>query len=217
MARSIVRRPATIQPVRTFHTFFISRAHLSKLRRLSCVFIALSFLALTRTSFAQASVYGSAMVTDFGFTGTNYPNGTSIKPDTGGIIGGAFYTFPSPSRFKAGIDGRITYSPGYNGGSAYTGALRVSFIPNHNRLRPYFQIGGGVASTQIHYTICAFTCGTTTNRLTNGVVQIVFGLDVRATHHVDIRAFDYGADAAPGKAPAQAGAGFFDTGVVYHF
>lgn len=164
------------------------------------------------------SVYGTAMVNAFGFTGSDYSSGGSLKPTTGGVTGGAFYTFPSPSRFKAGIDGRITYSPGYNGGSAYTGALRVSFIPNRNRLRPYLQIGGGVASTQIHYTICnGFSCGVRTDHISNGLAQIVFGLDVRATQHVDIRAFDYGADAGSGKGSAHAAAAFIDAGVVYHF
>lgn len=190
---------------------------MSKLRCLSVLFIALSFLALTRTSFAQASVYGSASLTSFGFTGSNYSRGGSFKSDTGGVTGGAFYTFPSPSRFKAGIDGRILYSPGYNGGTAYTGAFRVSFVPHKNRLRPYFQIGGGVASTQLNYTICSFTCGTTTNRVTNGVAQIVFGLDVRATPNLDIRALDYGADAGSGNGPAHAAAAFLGAGIVYHF
>src|SRR5215469_13550777 len=84
------------------------------------------------------------------------------------------------------------FSPGYDGGRAYTGALRVSFVPNHNRLRPYFQIGGGVASTQLFQTVCnRFTCGGTTNRVTNGVLQLDFGLDIRTTNHMDIRAFDW--------------------------
>ena len=112
-------------------------------------------LLFTHKVSAQTSIYGSAMFDAFGGTGDNYGNG-AFKGNTGGFIAGAFYTFPSASRFKAGIDGRITYSPGEKGGSAYTGALRVSFVPNHNRLRPYFQIGGGVAKTDL----ATVTCGT---------------------------------------------------------
>lgn len=157
------------------------------------------------------------MYSTFGFTGGGYGNGT-FKPGSGGPIVGVFYTFPSGSRFKAGVDGRISYSPGYNGGSAYTGALRASFVPNKNRLRPYFQIGGGVASTQLHQTFCSgFSCGTTTSSVTNGVLQLDFGLDIRATPNLDVRAIDYGADAGTAGNSAHAGVGFIGAGVVYHF
>ncbi len=158
------------------------------------------------------------MLDAFGFTGANYSSSGSFKSDTGGVIGGAFYTFPSSSRLKAGIDGRVTYSAGYNGGAAYTGALRVSFVPNRNRLRPYLQVGGGVVSTQLSQAICnGFGCDLTISRVTNGVAQIVVGLDVRATRHLDIRALDYGADAGAAGNTAHAAAVFLDAGVVYHF
>lgn len=158
------------------------------------------------------------MVDSFGFTGTNYSSSGSFKGTTAGVVGGAFYTFRSASRLKAGIDGRVTYSPGYKGGSAYTGALRVSFVPNHNPLRPYLQIGGGVASTDLNEAICnGFSCGIRTQRISNGVAQIAFGLDVRVSDHLDIRALDYGADAGGSNSPANAAAGFLDAGVVYHF
>ena len=164
------------------------------------------------------SVYGTASAIRFGFTGDNYPNGPSFKAETGGLIAGAFYTFPSGNRFKAGIDGRVTLSPGYNGGSAYTGALRASFVPDHNRFRPYFQIGGGVASTQFRETVCSgFSCSVSTSRVANGVVQLDFGLDIRATSHLDIRAFDWGADAGTSNASTHGALGYFSEGVVYHF
>lgn len=156
------------------------------------------------------------MFARFGFTGENYPGG-AFKPHTGGLTAGAIYTFPSASRFKAGLDGRVSVSPGYNGGEAYTGALRASFVPNRNRFSPFFQIGGGVASTQLRQTYCSgFTCGTNTSRVTNGVLQLDFGVDIRATPRVDIRA-DYGADAGTSNGPAKTGVGFLNTGVVYHF
>lgn len=162
-------------------------------------------------------MYGSVMYDRFGFNGANY-NGVSYKPGTGGVIAGAFYTFPSASRFKAGMDGRLTFSPGYNGGRAYTGAFRFSFVPNHNRLRPYAQIGGGVASTDGPQTVCyGSPCGTTAGRITNGVLQLAFGLDIRATSHLDVRAFDYGADADGSNGPTRVGLGFLDAGLVFHF
>jgi len=191
---------------------------LSIFRRLSSALAVLGLFIFASAVSAQTSVYGSAAAIRFGFTGDNYPNGPSFKAETGGLIAGAFYTFPSASRWKAGLDGRVALSPGYNGGRAYTGALRASFVPNHNRFRPYLQIGGGVASTQLRETICnGFECGAETSQVTSGVVQLDFGLDIRATSHLDVRAFDWGADAGPSGGSTHAGVGFFSAGVVYHF
>ena len=179
--------------------------------------LAFVCLLFTHKVSAQTSVYGSAMFDAFGGTGDNYGNG-AFKGNTGGFIAGAFYTFPSASRFKAGIDGRITYSPGDKGGSAYTGALRVSFVPNHNRLRPYFQIGGGVAKTDLATVTCGtYNCYGAVDHATSGVAQLVFGLDVRLTEHLDLRAIDYGADAGSSNGGPHAAVGFIDAGVIYHF
>ena len=199
------------------NSLFQNRVTLKFLHRFSAALLVLLAFTFVQTSSAQTAVYGSVMYDRFGFDGSNY-HGVSYKTANAGVIGGAFYTFRSSSRFKAGLDGRITYGPGYNGGSAYTGAFRVSFVPNHNPLRPYFQLGGGVVSTQLAETTCdGFSCGTTNNRITNGALQLAFGLDIRATPHVDIRAFDYGADADGSNGPTRAAAGFLDAGIVYHF
>lgn len=190
---------------------------MSIIRCLSTTLVVIGTFTVVAAVPAQTSVYGTVAAARFGFTGDNYPNGPSFKPETGAAIVGAFYTFPSASRFKAGLDGRVILSPGYNGGSAYTGALRAGFVPNRNRLRPYFQIGGGVASTQLRETICGLTCSISVSRVTNGVLQLDFGLDIRATNQLDIRAFDWGAVAGTSNGSAHADAGFFSGGVVYHF
>jgi len=170
-----------------------------------------------KTTPAQISVYGTAAVSQFGFNGGNFGNG-SYKPHTGGLTAGAFFTFPSSSRLKAGIDGRVTYSPGYNGGTAYAGTLRLSFVPNRNRFRPYFQIGGGVVSTQLNQTVCnGFLCGTTNEQVTNPVAELGFGLDIRATSHVDIRALDFGVGAGAGANSTHSAGTSMGAGVVYHF
>ena len=189
------------------------------MKSIRCIAALLAFFCLlpTHRASAQTSVYGSAMFDAFGGTGDYYGNG-EFKGDTGGFIAGAFYTFPSASRFKAGIDGRITYSPGDKGGSAYTGALRVSFVPNHVRLRPYFQLGGGVVKTDLSTVTCdSENCYGAVVHATSGAAQIVFGLDVRLTDHLDLRAIDYGADAGSSNGGPHAALAFLDAGVIYHF
>jgi hypothetical protein len=189
------------------------------MRSIRCIAALLAFfcLLLTHRASAQTSVYGSVVYDNFGFTGANY-NALQYKGGTGGIIGGVFYTFPSSSRFKAGIDGRVLYSPGYNGGSAYSGALRVSFVPDHNRLRPFFQLGGGLVSTQLAETICnGFSCGTNSHRINSGAAHLDFGLDIRLTDHIDLRAIDYGADASASNGNAHANVAWLGAGVIYHF
>ena len=153
----------------------------------------------------------------FGFDGANY-SGVSYKPANGGVIGGVFFTIPDASRFKGGIDARATYGVGSNGGSAYTAAFRFSFVPHHNPLRPYAQIGGGVVSSDGPQIVCyGALCGVGTARITNPALHLAFGLDIRATSHLDVRAFDYGADADGSNGPTRAAVGFLDAGLVYHF
>lgn len=170
------------------------------------------------SSSAQVSVYGMASLSNFGFTGDNYPSGPSLKPRTDGFSAGAFYMFPSAGFFKTGVGGRVTSTSGYNGGKAYTGGVRASFAPRHFFLRPYVQFGGGVASTQLHGSVCNVSgCSQTTQQITGGVVQMGGGLDVHINRQFDIRAFDYEADKGGSRGLTSAAVRSFSGGVVYHF
>jgi hypothetical protein len=159
------------------------------LRLFRLIPIAIFILFSAPTANAETSIYGTAMLTTFN-------NG-----DTGGFTGGAFYNFKTSSRLTAGIDGRLSYAPGNKGGNAELGALRISFIPRSNPLRPYLQIGGGVVSeTGNPY------------RRTTGALEILGGLDIRLTKNFDLRAVDYGAAAG-----SRFGYAFLNAGIVYHF
>ena len=181
-----------------FYPIFSFRlgASLSIRCHLSTALLVISLLAFTAAASGETSAYGMASIVAFGFSGAHYPGGTSPSNPTLSVLAGAPSTpFQAPAVSKAGIDGRATLSPGYNGGSAYTAALRASLVPNRNRLRPYFQVGGGVASTQSSETICnGFSCSPRTDRVTNGVLHLDFGLDIRVSDQLDVRAFDWGAD-----------------------
>jgi hypothetical protein len=190
---------------------------LSVSRFLSLVLVVLGLFSFGDSASAQVSVYGTASANSFGFTGDNYPSGPLLKPRTSGFTAGAFYMFPGASRFKAGLDGRMTFSPGYDGGKAYTGGIRLSFVPNHFFLRPYVQFGGGVASTQLHEAVCDGPgCGQSTDQITGGVVQLNGGLDIRVNRQFDIRAFDYEADTGGSRGLTSAALRSFSGGVVYH-
>lgn len=158
------------------------------------------------------------MSAGFGFRGDNYPNGTTLKPPSTGFTSGTFYMFPSLTRFKSGVDGRVTYSPGYNGGKAYTGGFRFSFVPYRFPLRPYVQFGGGAASTQLHQSLCSVQgCNVKTSQITSGVVQLDAGLDIRVTPRFDLRAFDVGTDKGGSRGLTSAAARFYSAGLVFHF
>jgi hypothetical protein len=167
---------------------------------------------------AQASVYGTVALTDFGFT--NYSS-TTFKNDTAGFVAGMFYNFPIESRFTAGIDTRISQGFGTGGGTSVTAAFRAGFVPKRVVLRPYFQLGGGVV-TSTRYpagVIVLLPPGTfQPTRHTNGALQLAFGLDVRLTDSIDLRAAELGA-AAGGGAGSSTGVGtaYLDAGIVYHF
>jgi hypothetical protein len=171
------------------------------------------------TSYAQLSAYGAIAVTEYGF----FNNGSSaFKSDTEGIVAGGFYNFTTDSNWKFGLDGRGSVGVGPRGGEFGGAALRFSYVPKVIRLRPYLQLGGGVVSStaQEGQSTGPVTQGLTTQptRFTNGAVELAFGLDIRLTDKVDLRAFDWGgiAGASANRATTTTGSGFFDAGIVYH-
>lgn len=130
---------------------------------------------------------------------------------------GAYYMFPGFARFKAGLDARYNSSSGYNGGYAYTGGVRFSWVPYRFPLRPYAGFGGGAASTQLRQTICnGSTCNQVTSRISSGVVRLDAGLDVHVNHLFDIRAFDYESDSGGSAGLTSAAMRSFSAGIVFH-
>lgn len=189
------------------------------IRSLSAVSVFLALVTAAPIAQAEVSVYGNAMLTNFGLYNTNASD-ISFKGDTGGVGGGTFYNFPIQSRLTAGIDARASYSPGTKGGTSAAGGLRISFVPHRVRIRPYFQIGGGIVSTDSYttlYIIPGNQLVTLKNHVTNGALELLGGLDVRLTDHFDLRAIEYGAAAAGTSSSTRTGFGFLSSGLVYHF
>jgi len=157
---------------------------------------------------AQVSAYGMVALSSYGFS----YQGSSFRfnNDTASLGGGAFYNFPIHSRLTAGIDGRVLYGPASNGGTTADVALRIGFVPTHVRLRPYFEIGGGMVSA-------VSNPGFDPERITNGAAEFLGGLDIRLTDSVDLRAVEYGAAAGHSNNGTSSGVAFLDTGFVYHF
>jgi hypothetical protein len=181
------------------------------------LFASVALLTAVTAANAQISVYGTAMLTNFGLYNSSSPH-ISFKGDTVGFGGGAFYNFPIQSRLTAGIDARASYSPGTKGGTSAAASLRIGFVPHEVRLRPYFQIGGGFVSTDGYtFGMVGSQLYAYKNRTTNGAVEIVGGLDVRLTDQVDVRAIEYGAAASGTSSSTRAGVGFLSSGLVYHF
>jgi hypothetical protein len=173
--------------------------------------LALCLLAVSATApgaNAQVSAYGLVGVNGYGFSYRgNFP---SSYYDTAGFGGGAFYNFPIRSRVTVGIDGRVFYGPGSYGGTTADAALRIGFVPKVNRLRPYLAIGGGMVTSVLNP-------GFEPERVTNGALELLGGLDIRMTDSVDIRALEWGAAAGYSSTGIASEVGFLDAGVVYHF
>ena len=182
------------------------------------LFIALAFLLLLADKgHAQTSVYVTVMEGNFGFAGDSYPNGPSWKPRTTGFTSGALFMYPAPSRFRPGFDIRGAFSSGYNGGRAYTVALRLSFVPDHLPFRPYGQFGGGYASTQLRKPVCiGSVCGIGSRQISGGVLLLSAGLDIRVAPQLDIRAFDYARYTGGSGGLTHPAVRSFSAGVVYH-
>jgi hypothetical protein len=185
---------------------------MTSLRRLTPLFGILVLLITQRPVQAQTSFYFAPALTAYGYASSN---GTNFKSDSGGFIAGMFYNFPIDSRLTAGIDARVSDSFGPRGGNFETAALRIAFVPEKIRLRPFFEIGGGVVSSSPDPASFADTARPT--RRTNGAAELSFGLDIRLTDSFDLRAIELGAVAGPSSnATPDAVVSFADIGVVYH-
>jgi hypothetical protein len=53
--------------------------------------------------------------------------------------------------------------------------------------------------------------------VTNGAAELIFGLDIRLTDSIDLRAIDYGAAAGPSNNGSGSAIVFLGAGAVYHF
>ena len=181
-------------------------------RRLAPLFGILVLLITQRPTQAQTSIYFAPALTAYGYASSN---STNFKSDSGGFIAGMFYNFPIDSRLTAGIDGRASYSFGPRGGNLETAALRVAFVPEKVRLRPFFEIGGGVVSSTPDPASLP-GAGRLTRR-TNAAAELSFGLDIRLTNSFDLRAIELGAAAgASSNTSPDAIVSFADIGLVYH-
>lgn len=162
-------------------------------------------------------MYGTATAASFGFSGDSYPHGPALKPRTTGYTTGAFYNLPSLLRFKPGLDARYTSVPGYNGGKAYSVAIRVGFVPYRFPLRPYAEFGGSVASTQLHQGPCTgAACAQGASQLTSGVVKVGGGLDIHINRLFDLRALDYESDTGGSAGMTHTALHSLSGGLVFH-
>ena len=129
-----------------------------------------------------------------------------------GFGAGITYNFPIQSRLTAGIDFRGSISPGATGGGFGAASLRFGFVPHHNPLRPYLQLGGGFVTSKV-----AASYSTTGNQsVTNDSIDLAFGLDVRITPSFDWRAVEI-ASAAGNSGSTTVAVASIGTGIVYHF
>lgn len=189
---------------------------MSLFRLLSVALVLIALSTFVQAAPAQTSIYASGAATSFGFSGQSYAGGTELKPRTSGFTAGAIYTLPGLSRLRYGLDGRYTFAPGYNGGKAYTAAIRMSFVPNRLPFQPYGEFGGGAASTQLRQSCSGLSCATTTTQLTSGVVHYGAGLDIRLNRLFDLRAFDFQYDTGGGAGVTHAAMQAYSAGLVFH-
>lgn len=193
---------------------------MSVLRNLSAAVIAIALFAVPRTTPAQVAVYGTGSLASFGFSGDAYPNSPSYKPRNTGFTAGVFRNLPGSNfgRFKPGFDARVTYAPGYNGGKAYTGGIRFSYVPYRFPLRPYAEFGGGMVSTQLKQSVCDGTvCTSTLQQIHGGGVMLDAGLDIHLARQFDLRAIDFGTTSGGTRGLTSADVKFYSAGLVYRF
>jgi opacity protein-like surface antigen len=167
----------------------------------------LCLLFATHSAHAQLAVYGTVSGSDFGYQ----QSGDSADTFNGDYLGvgvGAYYNFVHRA-VKVGIDLRDTYTPNSRGGNAGAVSVRLGFVPDVHPCHPYFQIGPGWISEKVPVSATpARTVNTT-------AVAVGFGLDVRVTPSLDIRAIEIESTVGGSDLNAAATASF-SAGIVYH-
>ena len=182
------------------------------MKRLSSLIISpvLLLLAASHPAQAQFSVYGTVAATNYGYSFNN--DNLTYSPDHLGFGFGGFYNFHVQSRLTAGIDLRGSVTPNSTGGDKAAISARFGFVPNHNPLKPYLQIGGGVIQAKVP----AFTNIVQGQTVTTAALDLALGLDIRLTHSVDLRLLELESGAGS-KGSMSAGSASLSTGLVYHF
>ncbi len=171
--------------------------------------LSLPYTAL-HTAKAQSSIYGTVTVSNYGYAFRG--ESTTYDSDRFGLGAGGFYNFPIRSRFTAGIDLRGSFTPNADGGSKGFVSARFGFVPHHNPLKPYFQIGGGF----IHAKVPAFTETVQAQAVTAAALDLALGLDIRLTPSFDLRLPELESGAG-GNGSMTAGSASLSGGIVYHF
>lgn len=159
---------------------------------------------------AQSSIYGTLAVTDYGYAFNN--ESLTVSDDHLGFGAGGFYNFPIQSRLTAGIDLRGSITPSSTGGDKGFVSARFGFVPHHNPLKPYVQIGGGFIRTKVP----AFFESVEAQSVTAASLDFAFGLDIRLTPFFDLRLLELESGAGV-NGSTTVGSASLSSGVVYHF
>ena len=196
------------------------------LRRAFLSLTTVLLLAISHPAKAQLSVYATPMFTGYGYTDGSENSTIQFGSNSGGIGAGVFYNFHHNSRLFLGMDARGSGSFGTHGGEAFSTSFRIGMVPYKVPLRPYFQAGiGAVTGLYPRYgLVCGgyYTCteyALPSQRITNPAILVAWGLAVRVTRSVDIRALEYGVQVPdyPNSSGNYVGFGFLDAGLVYNF
>lgn len=196
------------------------------LLRLCASLYLLAVLALDYAAGAQGislrkppfAAYGEGMWSNYSAGRNN--SGLSSNGGCIGFGGGGFYNFPIESRFTAGIDVRGAFSPCVRGGSMGAVQGRFGFVPEHFILRPYFGLGLGLVhskSTSESYYVTQNGTVIPIGNITKLGVALSFGLDVRLTHSLDLRAIELAGAAGGATSSSEAAMGSLGSGLVYRF
>ena len=207
-------RPSSCYPART-HTK--TWALLSDFRCRIASLVLILFIA-PHIAKAQFSIYGTLGVAGYGYSQAG-SNDVIFGRDHIGFGAGATYNFPIQSRLTAGIDLRGAVAPSDYGGSMGTASLRFGFVPHHNRLKPYLQIGGGFVTAKTpSYVAYGIPSSDTVQKqsFTNGALALALGLDVRILPSFDWRLLEI-QSAAGGNTSNNTGMAAVSTGIVYCF
>jgi hypothetical protein len=177
--------------------------------------VALCFtvlILLPNVCHAQVAAYFTYSPTDFLLTGNASISAGGIA--NGGTLGVSFEHLHE-GRFVTAVDLKNTFaSKTHARGDAAAVDYRIAFVPHRVPLKPFIELGLGVVTVHDPNAVPYRP----TPSITDAVLDLALGLDIRLNHSFDLRIADQGD--APFRSNASSGsvgASILDLGVVCNF
>ena len=180
----------------------------------SLVVLALAALFFAATSKLQGQALPTASRTGILQAGFGVSNAQSdeFSPRISGITGYVTFDIRQHLGVEADIHMLSIITPNDFAERSYM--LGVRYVLHHGHLDPYIRVSGGIGQTLIQQPSTAYAPGTPGTYM---AIAGAAGLDIRLSHHINVRAIDFEYQTWPNFPPNGLSPTIITCGAAYRF